>query len=307
LNIKSVTFFMQPEAVVIHSDRISASIHPVGAELRSIKVGPDSHEIIWQRDRSIWEGSAPILFPIVGGLKGGRCIIQGREYAIPKHGLVRRVQWEQLARFGDRVSFACRSNERSRESFPWDWHLVATFSVDGGSLRVDYLLTNSGEEELCASLGSHPAFNLNFGSGDLEDYYLVMDGLKPLPERFKLYGDVLSTCSFPVAWEGRELQLTSTLFDEDALIFKDAGVTAVTLASRSSPRAITMDTGGAPDLGIWAKPRAPYVCIEPWFGFNDPEDHEGDFMRKPGLFRVQPGEAFHTSYTVSMNEAWFSQ
>ena len=25
----------------------------------------------------------------------------------------------------------------------------------------------------------------------------------------------------------------------------------------------------SPHLGIWAKPGAPFVCIEPWFSYND--------------------------------------
>lgn len=277
----------------------------MGAELRSIQAGADNHEIIWQRDPAIWEGSAPILFPIVGGLRDGRCSIRGRDYAIPKHGLVRRRLWEVTRQSATQVTFACSSDAESRQQYPWEWHLEATFSIEAATLRVDYQLTNTGVEELWTSLGSHPAFNLDFGAGDLEDYLLKIDTVKPMPERFKLMGDALSANSFPVQWKGNELPLHASLFDEDALIFKDAGVSAVTLASRSSSRTLTVTTGGAPDLGIWAKPGAAFVCIEPWYGYNDPEDHDGDFLRKPGLFCVPLGGAFRSCYCIDLNDAWF--
>jgi len=42
-------------------------------------------------------------------------------------------------------------------------------------------------------------------------------------------------------------------------------------------------------LGVWTKPGADYICIEPWHGWADPEDYAGDFRDKPGVFSVDPG------------------
>jgi galactose mutarotase-like enzyme len=44
----------------------------------------------------------------------------------------------------------------------------------------------------------------------------------------------------------------------------------------------------APYLGIWTKPGAPFICIEPWHGLADPEGFSGDFSAKPGVFVVSP-------------------
>jgi galactose mutarotase-like enzyme len=296
---------MSAQLISIQSERIVASVHPFGAELRSIRIGAASHEVMWQRDAAVWEGSAPILFPIVGGLKEGRCLVAGREYRMPRHGLVRRMLWDVVEQSRSQVTFACGSSAASREAYPWDWRLEATFRVQDDGLRVNYEVSHPGDQDLLFSLGSHPAFNLDFGGAELSNYHLDFVANKPVPGRHKLAEKGLSVGAYTVPWEGNRLPITPSLFDEDALVFKDAGVGAVVLGSRSTERTITLNTGGAPDLGIWAKPGAPFVCIEPWFGYHDPEDHEGDFFNKPGLVRVRPGAKFCAQYAVLFNEVWF--
>ena len=106
----------------IQSDFLEVSINQVGIELCSIKNKQTSAEYLWQGDSEYWSGQAPILFPIIGLLKGNSTIIDGKEYAIPKHGFIRhsskptlinkdenkatfQVQWDEktLALFGGGV------------------------------------------------------------------------------------------------------------------------------------------------------------------------------------------------------------
>jgi galactose mutarotase-like enzyme len=56
-----------------------------------------------------------------------------------------------------------------------------------------------------------------------------------------------------------------------------------------------------PHLGIWTKPGAGFICIEPWQGHADPEDFDGDFAAKPGVLLIQPDEtrSFTMGITVS--------
>ena len=44
-------------------------------------------------------------------------------------------------------------------------------------------------------------------------------------------------------------------------------------------------------LGIWTKPGARYLCIEPWHGIADPVGFSGEIWDKPGIDRLSPGEA----------------
>jgi galactose mutarotase-like enzyme len=54
-------------------------------------------------------------------------------------------------------------------------------------------------------------------------------------------------------------------------------------------------------LGIWQKPGAYYLCIEPWQGIADPVGYAGDFRDKPGVVTLAPGDrrSFRMEVTVS--------
>ena len=44
-----------------------------------------------------------------------------------------------------------------------------------------------------------------------------------------------------------------------------------------------------PKLGIWTKPGAGYVCIEPWQGYASPEGFDDELAGKPGMVSIGPG------------------
>ena len=86
----------------------------------------------------------------------------------------------------------------------------------------------------------------------------------------------------------RELLLRDALFEQDALVWDPVKSQAVDYGAARGPvvRVAFPDT---PRLGIWTKPGARFVCIEPWHGIADPQDFAGDFHEKPGVFEVAPG------------------
>ena len=57
----------------IKNDKLTATVSSKGSELISVK-SADGKEFIWQADEKFWARSAPVLFPIVGGLKDKKCI-----------------------------------------------------------------------------------------------------------------------------------------------------------------------------------------------------------------------------------------
>jgi galactose mutarotase-like enzyme len=82
--------------------------------------------------------------------------------------------------------------------------------------------------------------------------------------------------------------LDDSLFTNDALIFDQVCSRSVIYGAADGPR-IRVDFPDAPYLGIWTKPGAPFICIEPWHGIADPAGFNGDFTAKPGVFTVAPG------------------
>ena len=60
-------------------------VESLGAELTSLRT-VDGHEYLWQGSSESWMGRSPVLFPVIGGLPGGRYVLDGREYGMASHG-----------------------------------------------------------------------------------------------------------------------------------------------------------------------------------------------------------------------------
>ena len=82
-----------------------------GAEIQSLVDLTDGREIIWHGDATYWNGRSPILFPITGGLWNGTCRLDGRSYQIPKHGFVRRRDWQFVEQGEDFIRFAIENTD----------------------------------------------------------------------------------------------------------------------------------------------------------------------------------------------------
>jgi galactose mutarotase-like enzyme len=290
--------------IQIKNAHLTASMSLIGAELQSLKLNHNQHELIWQRDPAIWSGSAPILFPIVGRLINGQYILDGQTYTMPIHGIVRTESWTVVDHTENAVTLEIGDSEASWQCYPFRWKLAVRFELTELQLMVRYCVTNLDTHMLYFSLGSHPGFNLNFGSDRLLDYALRIDSFDAPWQRHKIVDGKLSKERFEVDWHGRDLPLSDTFFNEDALVFTGIHCRQLVLLHSRDPRQIIFDTGGAPDLGIWARRGAPYVCIEPWYGYDDPEDHDQQFSTKPGIQTLEPQSIFNTAYSIGLNSAW---
>ena len=78
--------------VTIQNAFLSVAVDRTGAELASIR-DRAGHEYLWQGDARFWVSRAPILFPIVGGLKEDRYTLDGQSYTLPKHGFARTMEF----------------------------------------------------------------------------------------------------------------------------------------------------------------------------------------------------------------------
>ncbi|MCQ2387832.1 MAG: hypothetical protein MJ066_05260, partial [Clostridia bacterium] len=96
------------EKIVIKNGDIVATIETLGAQLRSLKKG--DKEYIWCGDPAFWKDSCPVLFPVAGGLKEDKYILDGKEYYQRKHGFAKKQEFsvfdkkESVQKFEEWVS-----------------------------------------------------------------------------------------------------------------------------------------------------------------------------------------------------------
>ena len=103
----------------------------------------------------------------------------------------------------------------------------------------------------------------------------------------------------PTPVSHRRLTLADALFRDDVLIFDEINSRSVTYGSDEGPR-IRVSFPDAPYLGIWTKPRAPFICIEPWHGITDRQGFAGDFRDKEGVFVLPGGNARQTTMAITL-------
>lgn len=286
-------------STVIASDQLRAQISPRGAELQSLTT-TDGLDLMWNGDPAVWSGRAPLLFPIVGALEEGHFRYGGRNYPLAKHGFARGSTFTLVDARADRATFRLVDTPDTREDYPFEFILDVTHSLEGGTLTSEAVVTNTGEKTMPLSFGFHPALRwpLPLG-GAREDHCLTFDLSEPAPIR-RIDGDgLLRAEALPTPVEGNVLKLEDSLFEDDALIFDALSSRSLTYGAPGHPQ-LRVDFAEMPYLGVWTKPGAGYICIEPWQGVADPAGFTGDIRDKPGVVLVQPGDEARFAISVTL-------
>ncbi len=276
--------------ITISSSALSVEIAPLGAELQSIR---DAAGRDYLHDgASFWTGRAPLLFPIVGSLKDDRHVVDGTAYTLPRHGFARRTLFEVAGTSPDRALFRLTDSETTRAAYPYKFQLDAAFSLTGAKLTTAITVTNTDTRPIPVAFGFHPGFAWPLpGAGAKLDQAIDFALDEPgLSTRVSAGGLIARELPSPV--KGRRLALTDELFEDDVLIFLSLNSRSLRFgpAEGGSPT-LKIEFESMPHLGIWTKPGAPFLCIEPWHGYASSDDFSGPLSAKPGSVNLAPGEA----------------
>ncbi len=280
-------------------DGAEALIARRGAELQALRLG--GIDLLWEAG-PLWPRHAPLLFPVVGGLREDALRHEDATYVMPRHGFARDLDFSWAEREPARCSLELREDEATLRQYPFPFRLNVRFALEPSGLRMELELTNPGDQPLPASLGLHPAFRWPLVPGSPKaDHRLVFETHEPGPLRRLDPRGLLRQAPLPTPIEDRRLALAEAVFAEDALIFLDTRSRSLRYEAKDGP-ALALGWEGFPHLGVWAKPEPgpAFLCIEPWDGFADPEAWEGAFSGKPGVFAVPPGATRRWTFQVSL-------
>jgi galactose mutarotase-like enzyme len=174
------------------------------------------------------------------------------------------------------------------------------YTLNAGALSVTAIIHNPGDENLLASFGFHPAFRWPLPYGQARaSHFIEFATDEPAPVRRLNAEGLLLPDGFPTPVSGRRLALTDALFQDDVIIFDALRSRSVTYGAPRGPR-IRMDFPDTPFFGVWTKPSADFICLEPWHGVADGRGFRGDFSAKPGVFTVAPGAAFRIGMNITV-------
>lgn len=276
------------------------SIHPKGAEIQSVVDVNDHTEYMWQADSDVWGRHAPVLFPIVGRLKNNSYSWKGKTYSMKQHGFARDHIFSGAHDVSSAV-FTLEANEETRLLYPFDFQLKIHYMLSERQLTVTYEVDNTGEEVLPFTIGAHPGFTCPIKTGEqLTDYVVVFDQ-EEYAVKHLLDDGLFNGSMKPVLKHEKTIAIDQHSFEEDAIVLHNLNSNYIKLLSTKSGKYIGMDISDFPYLGIWAKPGAPFVCLEPWHGLADYTDATGQWEDKKGMIFLKAGERFKTSYKIDFH------
>lgn len=280
--------------ITLSNSQISVAIKTLGTELCSIK-NKLNREFMWEGNPNFWGKHSPVLFPIVGTLKNNTFYHNDTKYTLTRHGFARDMEFELIEKTEDSATFSIQSNSATLPNYPFEFELQIQYTLINTTVEIDYKVVNKDNSEIPFSIGAHPAFAL---PSSFEDYNLDFEKVEPL-EYTLLENDLVSQQTEKIHTDTNRVPLTYELFKRDALIFKKLQSNSLTIIEEEKP-ILKVHFQDFPSLGIWTKVGAPFICLEPWFGYSDTTESNGNLFEKEGVIVLEANAKFQAKFSIEI-------
>lgn len=231
----------------------------------------------FQNPESNIRGGNPILFPISGSLIDQKYEWNGRTYTMKSHGVARTNAWEVVGTSTEgaaSIELRLQSSEFTRESYPWDFELRFTYTLQNGTLRIDQQYRNLSDSAMPMYAGFHP-------------YFAATE------ENINYYTDASRYCraskqgteSFPGVMRLDDL--------EESVILLDAKTPEISFEPVAGTKIKMTYSPEFKYVVLWSIPGQPYVCVEPWMA------KPLELNNKNELPLLAPGETLQTELTIA--------
>lgn len=302
---------------ILENDKLKVTVNSLGAEVTSVIDKTTGKELVWEGDARFWGGHGPILFPACGGLWNGEYTLGGKTYSMPKHGVVRRMDWELHDKDDDDESgcgwivMRTSSNDEINVVYPFDFELLISYELNGTELSCTYIVRNNEETQLMPyQIGGHPSVALpDYAEGETEPIGYI--------EAVGHHGEGVDAHCLSIVRVGEQgcwrterypapcndeglIPITTDTFAHEALIFDRDQVNGFRVLD-AQKRKLAVVRSDSPVFLIW-QPQgklSPFVCVEPWYGLPDQEGHSTELIERPYSRCVLPcSERWSTLYTI---------
>ena len=288
------------ERFQIRNESLTLEIDAHGAEMKSLIDNCSGQEYLWCGDAAYWGRTSPVLFPLVGNYREKQSCFDGKWYSLSQHGFARDMDFELVSEKGDEIWFALEDSPETLEKYPFGFRLELGYRLQGRAVEVLWKVTNKNDREMYFSIGGHPAFNCPLREGEKQtDYRIGFDTCEPLTASVLDENGTVSERTKVLELTDGMLQITNSLFDEDALIVEHDQAHKVALYTPEGEKYLEVRFE-APLFGIWspAGKHAPFVCIEPWYGRSDRADFGQKLEEREWGNVLKAGEIFTAVYQI---------
>jgi len=270
-----------------------------GGEMESFLDKTTGIQYLYQGNTEYWSGKNPGLFPIIGNTYTGSYEIDGKTYAMKNHGLIRYADLTCVYQDDDKITFELCDNEETRKQYPFSFRYRVTYRLKNNRCTITYDITNTGKREMPFTFGLHPAFLCPLSEAEVfEDYHLIFTNkehvkqiiLHPQKQQPPVIKEVeVQDIPLSYAW----------ITDVATVIYEGCKSAYVTLQGKE--HGVKVSIAGYPYLAVWTpRERAPFICIEPWYGHGAFTEEKEDFYHREGTMCLSCDQTFTTSYTIEV-------
>jgi galactose mutarotase-like enzyme len=286
--------------IFLENEHLKVSFVNKGAELQSLINKQNNINYLWNGNAAYWAKFSPVLFPIVGGLKGNTYRFENNTYHLPRHGFARDHDFEVIHISDTELVFKLSHSEETLKNYPFQFVLHLRYRLQGSHLSCTYEVSNpSQENSLWFSIGAHPAFSVPLKDDLLYTDYFVEFNKDHSLAYHKIKNDLITNETINIELTEARLPLAHKLFYDDALVFKSLKSNCITLGTKKDKHGLHFKFNDFPFFGIWAAKDANFVCLEPWCGIADNIDHEQDLKKKEGIIELRAMGNWNQSWEVN--------
>jgi galactose mutarotase-like enzyme len=276
---------MTEAAVALAAGAARLAIARRGAEAIAWSVG--DVELLWPGDPAIWSEISPILYPVVGWTRDG-ARVGGRQYPLRLHGFAASEGFAVETAGGAFARLSLRDNAKTRALYPFAFEFAVEYRLAGAALEIALEVANPGDAPAPYACGLHPGFRWPFAGAGRVGAVVRFDKDESAHAPVIAPGGLISERTRVIPLEGKTLTLDDQLFASDAVCFLEPASRSLRF-EQADGSAIEMDFSGFGKAALWTRPGAPFLCLEAWTGYSDPEGFAGDLFEKPAMRTLAPG------------------
>lgn len=283
--------------VRIANQFLTVDVSSLGAEMQAL-TSSDGRSWVWNGDAAFWTGRSPILFPMVGKAPNDVLKVAGHSAPMGQHGFARRSEFALSSSSEASCRYELAASEATKAAYPFDFLLAVIHSIEGRALTVAAEVTNRDIRPMPFGLGFHTAFRWPLPDAANKPHTVTLDnGAEPALVR--LEGGLISPKKLASPFAAGRLVLDHSMFEQDAMIFPEGAGPGLRYGVEGGP-SMHFSFENLPNLALWTKPGAPFLCVEPWHGTAAENGGSDDLEGRPYTKVLTPGETSRFSYTVEI-------
>lgn len=182
--------------------------------------------------------------------------------------------------------------------YPFDFQLDVEHRLEHNGVVVTAEVRNRDHRVMPFGIGFHPAFAWPLPGAEGKPHQVVLDN-GAAPGLRKLSGGLVETESRASPFVDGALTLEPSLFAEDALIFPEGAGAGLRYGAAGGPE-VRFTWENLPNLALWTKPGAGFICLEPWHGAAAEVGGSDDLAERPYSELLGPGAVARFAFRAEL-------